>query len=739
MGGFATTVRMRFITSSIMISLSIIYEDLNKNQGLSQMNGSDKKSMFQLGYCLEFALALQKKYQESGYRAELIGFYKSYWDDFFEEQSKSAAHVAVGLKKEGQDWLVHDVSGLRKASEVLEDCLFITDIEGIPSFEALQLEELEFLLGEVNQEALEAANQYIQESDGLNDDIQKVIHDSLSSNLFKESYKSKSEGVSSLMLQLYLEIEKQGGIPQSVEMLSKLNKEEQLYLMNYFFNEAGNLEYYRGMMVHFDLPATGLEWSDVFFQKAEETLHLKSWGAYTQQSSLLSSEYFNGKRIVDEALSNEVKFNALIQVKDEILSDYGLGKINKKGQWEFPAAETHAHFAIRHSLAGSYILQCERVYEGQYVSHPLPLSVSQEMERRLIGEYMRGMLPVQLFEHPVLSKNMLHSQQWSDFVFDNGLMCSDVIVAVIEEGKMPRFNQIQPCNPGLMRRVVKWAVEHEDELMDDTRVKLREFVLSSNFYGLEENKMKEWVLSVGFNWEENYGLPTHSNEFKDLTVSKKKGFSSKLFYLESYIFNYLNSLGELNSRQEEDFARLHLQKIEEVVYGKDFVDVSNEKYFDLNESEFPNFHGTLKIKEGPLKTAIVVALFNCITKIASEYEKLPDPDNLERYSNNYDDDDSKPELMFLNPNNFKDDGLIFGKEEVIEGKVARLLIENIIEMAKKGGVDWNKIKRGDFILNDSKRVNPLIEWVDKIATQHQLQMNLAPAMKMKSKMVDNRF
>lgn len=121
--------------------------------------------IFKTGYCLEFAIELNKHFPD--FRLALIGgYYKNedYDDEFPEEDDEflfEAAH-AVLINPENPDFLL-DVDGYKELSEF--DCFFNNNIEKCNQvFYPQNIEEAESFLGSLEQEAQNLASSYINEN-----------------------------------------------------------------------------------------------------------------------------------------------------------------------------------------------------------------------------------------------------------------------------------------------------------------------------------------------------------------------------------------------------------------------------------------------------------------------------------------------------------------------------------------------------------------------------------------------
>ncbi len=112
------------------------------------------KEIFEKGYCLEFAFALQQR--NPNLKIGLIG--ADYFDDFFDEDVFEASHAIVYFPNNKQ--FVYDVNGQRKPKDI--EVGFVNNITSkIYINPSENIEEAESYLGQIEPEALKLANEYI--------------------------------------------------------------------------------------------------------------------------------------------------------------------------------------------------------------------------------------------------------------------------------------------------------------------------------------------------------------------------------------------------------------------------------------------------------------------------------------------------------------------------------------------------------------------------------------------------
>lgn len=112
------------------------------------------KEIFEKGYCLEFAFALQQR--NPNLKIGLIG--ADYFDDVFEEDVFEASHAIVYFPNNKQ--FVYDVNGQRKPKDI--EVGFVNNITSkIYINPSENIEEAESYLGQIEPEALKLANEYI--------------------------------------------------------------------------------------------------------------------------------------------------------------------------------------------------------------------------------------------------------------------------------------------------------------------------------------------------------------------------------------------------------------------------------------------------------------------------------------------------------------------------------------------------------------------------------------------------
>ena len=121
------------------------------------MSEKINKEIFEKGYCLEFAYALQQR--NPNLDIGLIG--ADYFDDVFDENVFEAAHAVVYLPNNKQ--FIYDVNGQRKPKEI--EVGFVNNVTSkIYLKPSDNLEEAESFLGQINQDALKLANEYIDDN-----------------------------------------------------------------------------------------------------------------------------------------------------------------------------------------------------------------------------------------------------------------------------------------------------------------------------------------------------------------------------------------------------------------------------------------------------------------------------------------------------------------------------------------------------------------------------------------------
>ena len=112
------------------------------------------KEIFEKGYCLEFAFALQER--NPNLKIGLIG--ADYFDDVFDEDVFEASHAIVYFPNNKQ--FVYDVNGQRKPKDI--EVGFVNNITSkIYINPSENIEEAESYLGQIEPEALKLANEYI--------------------------------------------------------------------------------------------------------------------------------------------------------------------------------------------------------------------------------------------------------------------------------------------------------------------------------------------------------------------------------------------------------------------------------------------------------------------------------------------------------------------------------------------------------------------------------------------------
>ncbi len=112
------------------------------------------KEIFEKGYCLEFAFALQQR--NPNLKIGLIG--ADYFDDVFDEDVFEASHAIVYFPNNKQ--FVYDVNGQRKPKDI--EVGFVNNITSkIYINPSENIEEAESYLGQIEPEALKLANEYI--------------------------------------------------------------------------------------------------------------------------------------------------------------------------------------------------------------------------------------------------------------------------------------------------------------------------------------------------------------------------------------------------------------------------------------------------------------------------------------------------------------------------------------------------------------------------------------------------
>jgi len=115
------------------------------------------KEIFEKGYCLEFAFALQQR--NPNLKIGLIG--ADYFDDVFDENVFEAAHAIVYLPNNKQ--FVYDVNGQRKPKDI--EVGFVNNVTSkIYINPSENIEEAESYLGQIEPEALKLANEYIDKN-----------------------------------------------------------------------------------------------------------------------------------------------------------------------------------------------------------------------------------------------------------------------------------------------------------------------------------------------------------------------------------------------------------------------------------------------------------------------------------------------------------------------------------------------------------------------------------------------
>lgn len=157
------------------------------------------KKIFENGYCLEFAFALQQR--NSNLKIGLIG--ADYFDDVFDEDVFEAAHAIVYFPNDKQ--FVYDVNGKRKPKDI--EVGFVNEVTSKiyinPSY---NIEEAESFLGQVEPEALKLANEYI---DNNIEQFQNIIPKNTEEELFQ-----------------YIDINIKSNYKQIIDVLKNCTKEE---------------------------------------------------------------------------------------------------------------------------------------------------------------------------------------------------------------------------------------------------------------------------------------------------------------------------------------------------------------------------------------------------------------------------------------------------------------------------------------------------------------------------------
>tara|TARA_B100000073_G_C23738957_1_gene573106 strand:+ start:621 stop:3209 length:2589 start_codon:yes stop_codon:yes gene_type:complete len=115
------------------------------------------KEIFEKGYCLEFAFALQQR--NPNLKIGLIG--ADYFDDVFDEDVFEASHAIVYFPNNKQ--FVYDVNGQRKPKDI--EVGFVNNITSkIYINPSENIEEAESYLGQIEPKALKLANEYIDKN-----------------------------------------------------------------------------------------------------------------------------------------------------------------------------------------------------------------------------------------------------------------------------------------------------------------------------------------------------------------------------------------------------------------------------------------------------------------------------------------------------------------------------------------------------------------------------------------------
>lgn len=163
------------------------------------MTDNINKEIFEKGYCLEFAFALQQR--NPNLKIGLIG--ADYFDDVFDEDVFEAVHAIVYLPNNKQ--FVYDVNGQRKPKDI--EVGFVNNVTSkIYINPSENIEEAESYLGQIEPEALKLANKYI---DNNIEQFNRIIPKNTQEELFQ-----------------YIDINVKSNYKQIIDTLKRCTKKE---------------------------------------------------------------------------------------------------------------------------------------------------------------------------------------------------------------------------------------------------------------------------------------------------------------------------------------------------------------------------------------------------------------------------------------------------------------------------------------------------------------------------------